>query len=126
MELKQYSIGRIILLTFLILASPSCKNLFSNSLKKEIDENRYVQHLILLILIITLLTLFGNPLLDGDENTNNVIEYIKSINHKKTVILVTHDTNLINLSDDVLYLENGSSLFSGEVSEYIMWAGKKQ
>ena len=73
MELKNYSIGRIILLTFLILASPSCKNLFSNSLKKEIDENRYVQHLILLILIITLLTLFGNPLLNGDENTNNII-----------------------------------------------------
>jgi hypothetical protein len=73
MELT-FSIGRILLLVFLILASPSCKNLFSKSLQKEIEENRMVQHLILLILIITLLTMFGNPLnVSNDDNMNNII-----------------------------------------------------
>ena len=72
MELS-LSLGRVVLLTFLILASPVCKNLFSKSLQREIEENRLVQHLILLILIITLLTMFGNPLnINTDENMNNI------------------------------------------------------
>ncbi len=56
------SIGRIILLTYVIIASSSCINLFSNDLKKSIEDNRYVQHLMLFLLIISLMTLFGNPL----------------------------------------------------------------
>ena len=61
METPAYSIGRIALLSYLILASPYCSNLFSSSLKEEIENNRYAQHLILLTLIITLLIMFGNP-----------------------------------------------------------------
>lgn len=64
-----FSIGRVILLTYVILASSYCTNLFSNGLKVAIEENRMAQHLILLILIITLMTIVGNPL--GVEITDN-------------------------------------------------------
>lgn len=64
-----FSIGRIVLLTYIILASQYCSNLFSHGLKEAIESNRMVQHLILLILIMTLMTIFGNPL--GVEFTNN-------------------------------------------------------
>lgn len=55
------SIGKILLLTYIIIASSYCSNLFSNGLKKAIETNRYVQHIILIILIMTLMILFGNP-----------------------------------------------------------------
>jgi membrane-associated HD superfamily phosphohydrolase len=64
-----FSIGRIILLTYVILASQSCSNLFSHGLKEAIESNRMVQHLILVILIMTLMIVFGNPF--GVEFTNN-------------------------------------------------------
>lgn len=64
-----FSVGRIILLTYVILASQYCSNLFSHGLKEAIESNRMVQHLILLILIMALLIIFGNPL--GVEITNN-------------------------------------------------------
>ena len=64
-----FSIGRIVLLTYVILASQYCSNLFSHGLKEAIESNRMVQHLILLILIMTLMIIFGNPL--GVEFTNN-------------------------------------------------------
>ena len=64
-----FSIGRVILLTYVILASSYCTNLFSNGLKTAIEENRMAQHLILLILIITLMTIVGNPI--GVEITEN-------------------------------------------------------
>jgi hypothetical protein len=76
METPSYSIGRVALLAYLILASPYCSNLFSSSLKEEIESNRYAQHLILLTLIITLLTMFGNPFgfeLGDNELLNSVI-----------------------------------------------------
>jgi ABC-type enterochelin transport system permease subunit len=56
-----FSIGRIVLLTYIILASSYCSNLFSHGLKQAIESNRMVQHLILLILIMTLMIIFGNP-----------------------------------------------------------------
>ena len=56
------SITRIILLTYVILGSSYCTNLFSKSLKKSIEENRFAQHLILLILIMTLMSLFNNSI----------------------------------------------------------------
>ena len=56
-----FSIGRIILLTYIIIASSYCSNLFSHGLKKAIETNRYVQHLILIILIMSLMIIFGNP-----------------------------------------------------------------
>lgn len=55
------SIGKILLLTYIIIASSYCSNLFSNGLKNAIETNRYVQHIILIILIMTLMILFGNP-----------------------------------------------------------------
>ena len=55
------SIGKILLLTYIIIASSYCSNLFSNGLKKAIETNRYVQHIILILLIMTLMILFGNP-----------------------------------------------------------------
>jgi hypothetical protein len=64
-----FSIGRIVLLTYVILASQYCSNLFSHGLKEAIESNRMVQHLILLILIMTLMIIFGNPL--KVEFTNN-------------------------------------------------------
>lgn len=64
-----FSIGRIILLTYIIIASSYCSNLFSNSLKKAIESNRAVQHLILIIFIMSLMIIFGNPFVV--EITNN-------------------------------------------------------
>ena len=64
-----FSVGRIVLLTYIILASQYCSNLFSHGLREAIESNRMVQHLILLILIMTLMIVFGNPF--GVEFTNN-------------------------------------------------------
>jgi len=64
-----FSIGRIVLLTYIIIASNSCTNLFSKGLQQAIQDNRMVQHLILLILIMSLIIIFGNPL--GTNITNN-------------------------------------------------------
>lgn len=60
MELN-LSIGKVLLLTFIIISSSYCSNLFSNSLKKALESNRYVQHIVLIILIMSLMILFGNP-----------------------------------------------------------------
>lgn len=60
MELN-LSIGKVLLLTYIIIASSYCSNLFSNGLKKAIESNRFVQHLILILLIMSLMILFGNP-----------------------------------------------------------------
>jgi hypothetical protein len=64
-----FSIGRILLLTYVIIASSYCSDLFSNGLKRAIQENKYAQHLILIILIITLMFCFGNPF--GVQITSN-------------------------------------------------------
>jgi hypothetical protein len=64
-----FSIGRILLLTYIIIASSYCSDLFSNGLKKAIQENKYAQHIILIILIVTLMFCFGNPF--GVQITSN-------------------------------------------------------
>ena len=56
----QFSIGHIILLTYIIIASNYCTNLFSKGLKEAIENNRMLQHLILLILIMSLIIISGN------------------------------------------------------------------
>lgn len=68
-------IGKILLLTYIIIASNYCSNLFSNSLKNAIENNRYVQHLILIILIMSLLIIFeqGNSIKFTSNNHLNVI-----------------------------------------------------
>lgn len=60
MELN-LSIGKVLLLTFIIISSSYCTNLFSDGLKKELETNRYAQHIILIILIMSMMILFGNP-----------------------------------------------------------------
>ncbi len=60
MELN-LSIGKVLLLTFIIISSSYCSNLFSNGLKNALETNKYVQHIILIILIMSMLILFGNP-----------------------------------------------------------------
>ena len=60
MELN-FSIGRIILLTYIIISSSYCVNLFSNGLKEALENNKYAQHIILILLIMALMICFGNP-----------------------------------------------------------------
>ena len=68
MELN-LSIGKVLLLAFIIISSSYCSNLFSNGLKKALETNRYVQHIVLIILIMSLMILFGNPF--GTKVTTN-------------------------------------------------------
>ncbi len=71
-----YSIGRILLLTYVIISSSQCDELLSSEMKETIKGNKLVQHFILLVMIMVLMSLFGNPLkLDftGDETVNLVI-----------------------------------------------------
>ena len=56
-----FSIGRIILLTYIIIASGYCTNLFSHGLKRSIENNKFAQHIILILLIMSLMICFGNP-----------------------------------------------------------------
>jgi hypothetical protein len=71
-----YSIGKILLLTYVIIASGYCNTLISKEMKDTIENNKVVQHLILLVLIMVLMSLFGNSLkLDfvGNETLNLII-----------------------------------------------------
>jgi hypothetical protein len=71
-----YSIGRILLLTYVIISSNYCNALISKEMKETIENNKIAQHFILLVLIMVLMSLFGNPLnLDfaGNETLNLVI-----------------------------------------------------
>ncbi len=77
MELN-LSIGKVLLLTYIIIASSYCSNLFSNGLKKAIESNRFVQHIILILLIMSLMILFGNPF--GVEI---------STNHTFNIVIIT-------------------------------------
>jgi ABC-type bacteriocin/lantibiotic exporter with double-glycine peptidase domain len=54
----------------------------------------------------------------NNENKTRVTQYIESINHKKTVIIVTHDLELINLCDFVLLISEGKQIFFGSVAEF--------
>ena len=51
-------------------------------------------------------------------NKRSIIDYIKEINGIKTVILVTHDSSLIEISDYVLNLSHGKQLFFGTTDEF--------
>lgn len=63
------SIGKILLIAYIIISSSYCSNLFSNALKVELETNRYMQHLILILLIMSLLIIFDNPF--GVEISSN-------------------------------------------------------
>ena len=77
MELN-LSIGKVLLLTFIIISSSYCSNLLSNGLKNALETNKYVQHLVLIILIMSLMILFGNPF--GTQ---------LSTNHSFNIIVIT-------------------------------------
>ncbi len=75
MELN-FSVGRIILLTYIIIASSYCTNLFSAGLKKAIENNKFAQHIILILLIMSLMICFGNPFnveITSNQQVNIVI-----------------------------------------------------
>lgn len=55
------SVGKILLMAYVIISSSYCSNLFSNALKVELETNKYMQHLILILLIMSLLIIFDNP-----------------------------------------------------------------
>ena len=65
------------------------------------------------------LIIFDEPTssLDAD-NKNRVTEYIKSLNHKKTVIIVTHDLELVSLCDYVLLISDGRQVFFGTADDF--------
>ena len=100
-----YSLGRILLLTYLITLSPYSANLFSNSLKTKLEESRIMQHLILLVLIVVLLIMFGNPInyeVSKNEILNTVVigyfVYIFFI--LTTKLKYKNVINDVNLNDD--------------------------
>ncbi len=72
---NNFSVGRIVLLTYVIIASGTCINLFSHDLRKSIEDNRYVQHIMLFLLILSLMIMFGNPL-NVNLSTNNEFNII--------------------------------------------------
>lgn len=56
-----FSVGKIILILYILISSSYCVNLFSNGMRQAIEDNKYVQHLLLLLLIMTILVLFEIP-----------------------------------------------------------------
>ncbi len=74
MELN-LSIGKILLIAYIIISSSYCSNLFSKSLKHELETNKYVQHLILILLIMSLLIVFDNPF-RAELSSNHTINMI--------------------------------------------------
>jgi ABC-type multidrug transport system ATPase subunit len=54
-----------------------------------------------------------------DSNARNRVHaLIKQIRNSTTIVLASHDSALINLSDYVLCLEHGEQVFFGPTSEY--------
>jgi ABC-type bacteriocin/lantibiotic exporter with double-glycine peptidase domain len=63
--------------------------------------------------------IFDEPTSSLDaENKIRVTDYIKSINHSKTIIIVTHDHELVDLCDYVLSISNGSLQFFCPTSDF--------
>lgn len=53
------------------------------------------------------------------DNRHRVLKYLREIHHKKTVVLVTHDDELLEISDTVLSLANGKVTFFGPTQYYL-------
>jgi len=65
------------------------------------------------------LVIFDEPTSALDEeNKNRVIEYIKSISGKKTIIIVTHTLELLDLCDNVLEITKGKASFFGDSQQF--------
>ena len=65
------------------------------------------------------IVIFDEPTSSLDPtNTNAVLKYIENLHGNCTVIIVTHSTELLNLADYVLTLDNSDLTFFGNLSEY--------
>jgi len=65
------------------------------------------------------LVIFDEPTSALDEeNKNRVVEYIKSISGKKTIIIVTHTLELLDLCDNVLEITKGKASFFGDSQQF--------
>jgi ATP-binding cassette subfamily C protein len=65
------------------------------------------------------LVIFDEPTSALDEdNKNKVIEYIQSISGIKTVIIVTHTLELLDLCDSVLEITQGKASFFGDTQGF--------
>lgn len=60
-----------------------------------------------------------------EENEKRVVRYLAEIQHKKTVIVVTHSRELLNISDLVLYLDAGRAIFYGSIEDFKIWEEQK-
>lgn len=56
---SNFSIGRILLLLYVLISSSYFTDIFSNGFKKEIENNKFIQHILLIILVMVLFILFG-------------------------------------------------------------------
>jgi len=65
------------------------------------------------------LVVFDEPTSSLDEeNKARVVNFIKKINGEKTIIIVTHSYDLLDLCDNVLVMKKGRSDFFGTVPEF--------
>jgi ABC-type bacteriocin/lantibiotic exporter with double-glycine peptidase domain len=52
------------------------------------------------------------------DNKKRVFKYLQEISHNKTVIIVTHSRDLLDIADLVLLLEKGRKIFYGPTLEF--------
>ncbi len=55
------------------------------------------------------------------ENESRVVEYIRDIRHKKTIIIASHAQKFLKEADFVLFLEKGTAGFFGTVTDFSSW-----
>jgi ABC-type bacteriocin/lantibiotic exporter with double-glycine peptidase domain len=53
-----------------------------------------------------------------EDNKKRVFGYLQEISHNKTVIIVTHSQDLLDIADLVLLLDKGQKMFYGSISEF--------
>jgi len=53
-----------------------------------------------------------------EDNKKRVLGYLQEISHNKTVIIVTHSQDLLDIADLVLLLDKGQKMFYGSISEF--------
>ena len=54
-----------------------------------------------------------------DESRNKVHDFIKKIDGLKTVLIITHDENLINYCSSVVMIRDKTVNFNGKIDEYL-------
>jgi small-conductance mechanosensitive channel len=69
-EKPNISLSNALLIFYLLIASSYCNSLFAKQMKQYIENNRYVQHFIGILLLLVTIVTFG-----GVENTKSAILY---------------------------------------------------